>query len=100
MIKLTQFANIILIYIFMDWVPIFSIDWVLCQLHSGNLNIDWNLIWANCLNLATPGYECYELFYDLFLESELKSNDVQNTDNTQKAQKSLQAFEKGKVRLG
>jgi hypothetical protein len=46
------------------------------------------------LNLATPGYECYELFYDLFLESELKSNDVQNTDNTQKAHKSLQGFEK------
>ncbi len=49
---------------------------------------------ANRLNSATPGYECYELFYYLFLESELKSNDVQNTDNIQNAQKSREAFDK------
>ncbi len=32
--------------------------------------------------------------YFIFLESVLKSKDVQNTDNTQKAQKPWEAFEK------
>ncbi len=35
-----------------------------------------------------------ELFYNLFLESGLKSNDVQNTDKIQNAQKSRKAFDK------